>query len=222
MYRRIYTSKGQKRTVNNTAVSRHIDTLRKSGMTYALIAQHAGVSTSSVARAHRKTPTSEVRKKSHINGVVVYRETAAAIMKVGPLAPVGSLVKTRILTSVIPSARKLQALQVMGWEIKVIAEKTGISYTTLYTIANYDSKARDPKNITKRTTCRTHMLIDEAYNELYMTKGPSATAKSVGRNKRRLPPLAWDNIDDINEKVAYSLVVNRGVRRSLHNSKKVA
>lgn len=99
----------------------------------------------------------------------------------------------------IGAARRLQALQCLGWSVPAIAARCGIARQHLYRIIHIEHPT---------TYVSTLAAIETAYNELCMTHPPATTPGELSgvvrvRNHARrngwAPPLAWDDIDDPNE-----------------------
>lgn len=90
----------------------------------------------------------------------------------------------------IGTQRRIQALMVLGWTSRDIAERCGWA---------------TPQAVTELLTARrfiqrsTAALVAAAYDELSMRPGPSAQNRVRCRRKGWAPPLAWDNIDDPDE-----------------------
>ena len=86
--------------------------------------------------------------------------------------------------------RRIEALQRLGWSMQAIADRSG--YRSLQAI----------KRITERDrlTLATAERIDAAFEALCMIVGPSTAARNAAIRKGYAPPLAWDNIDDPDEK----------------------
>ena len=97
----------------------------------------------------------------------------------------------------VGSIRRIQALQYLGWSVPKIAEHVGISDRHLYNLH------RHPTIYTS-----TAAAIAAAYERLAMQFPPETTtgerisavrARNHARRNGWLPPLAWDDIDDIDE-----------------------
>ena len=85
--------------------------------------------------------------------------------------------------------RRIQALSAIGWAQTVLGPKVG----------------RAPQwanQLLARDVIRsaTAAVVDNLYRELHMTPGPSKQARLTASRHRWAPPLAWDDIDDPDEK----------------------
>lgn len=94
-------------------------------------------------------------------------------------------------------ARRLEALQALGWPLRRLGAETGIRFNHLNLI-------RDRETV----TLATFRAVDEAYERLCMSSPPMLTPgqrSGITRTRKSaaargfLPPLAWTNIDDVNE-----------------------
>lgn len=99
--------------------------------------------------------------------------------------------------STVGAIRRIQALQVLGWSVPVIAERCGINHRQLYGLDRYP-------------TCymRTHRTIAEVYEQLAdrlppeTTKSERISATRARRHAQRqgwAAPDRWLDIDDPNE-----------------------
>ena len=95
--------------------------------------------------------------------------------------------------------RRVHALQAIGWTQPQIAEAAGIALKTL----------RNPLWRGNSVYRATHEAVADAYERLCMKLPPetsgqqqrdAAYARTVARKKGWAPPLAWDDIDDPNER----------------------
>lgn len=89
--------------------------------------------------------------------------------------------------------RRIHALQALGWSMPEIAARGGwASYQSIH-----------QATLRKRVTHRFAHRIDVVYRELSMLIPPetpaSKRALTWARRNGYAPPLAWDDIDDINE-----------------------
>lgn len=94
--------------------------------------------------------------------------------------------------------RRVRALQALGWSVPKIAETSGLYPQQVYDIDRYVGCYRS-----------TFEAIDKAFRQLSMQLPPTDTTGqriSVTRAQRHaerkgwLPPLAWDDMDDPNER----------------------
>lgn len=110
--------------------------------------------------------------------------TAAKILA-APLVPVDG-------AGWIPSVgtvRRLQALTVMGWSMRDLADRCGLQESTLAALRN---------PIHKMTRPRFAATVAGLYDELSGTHGPGRHAATRAKNRGWAPPAAWDDdtIDD--------------------------
>lgn len=111
-----------------------------------------------------------------------------------------------------PTARKLQALWAIGWAGPVLGQHLGVGKARV----GHLSRAMYP------TVTRTiHAQVDELYRELCMKVPPTRTpterhsylrAKTTARKNGWVPPLAWDDIDDLTEKPDRKLIAKKAPR----------
>lgn len=92
--------------------------------------------------------------------------------------------------SAIGSARRLQALAVMGWPHGRLRQEIGCSQPTLTHVLSGRGQV----------TVAVAQKIAEVYDRLAMTPGPSRSASIRAKAKGWLPPLAWD--DDLIDNLA--------------------
>lgn len=85
--------------------------------------------------------------------------------------------------------RKLQALVALGYSFDTIAQQLGKSRKLVSDLTS----GRVPINAVIMNQ------IDEVYDQLEMTPGDNDTARQYARRHKWLPPLAWDNINDLHE-----------------------
>lgn len=88
--------------------------------------------------------------------------------------------------------RRINALQAIGWSAEDLSARLGHSRAWLNMTVNHNRSG-----VMYR---RNFELIDDLYRELCMTFGPSRITASRAAAKGWAPPLAWDDIDDPNEK----------------------
>lgn len=124
--------------------------------------------------------------------------------KTGPTAGIYATTRDRILSAgrtglVTPVGlqRRLRALMALGYSAAWLAEEMGTHHETLMNTVNLD---RAPVYLRADMTAR----ILETYDRLHMTVRPPSRSKTltlnIARAKGFLPPLAWDDIDNPDEK----------------------
>lgn len=86
--------------------------------------------------------------------------------------------------------RRIRALRRIGWTLEHIATDSGVgTFQAVDRIANR-----------RVVTTATRDRIAATFDRLCMTPGPSAKAKAHAIRQGWPPPLAWDDIDDPNER----------------------
>lgn len=85
------------------------------------------------------------------------------------------------------TVRRVQALMVMGWPIRVIAEAAGVRPSVLRTFVYTPG---DTINTARADAIRA------VFDRLCMTPGPAKATATRARRKGWAPPLSWNNIDD--------------------------
>jgi transcriptional regulator with XRE-family HTH domain len=159
------------------------------------------MSGSTFVRLKRYGPQCRVKRST--------RDTILSITHVG-LTPVGA-------------ARRLQALAALGWSAREISRRTGIWPDNLVAI-----------RLGKRKHIVRPEIIDRiinVYDELHMTIPPpspvASRMRSLAAGYGWAPPMAWDDIDDPNERPKHRAVTRPGqidhaiVQRRLEGDKSV-
>lgn len=86
------------------------------------------------------------------------------------------------------TARRIQALAVMGWTQQAVAAELGMGYSTVRSIAN-GRRRHSPR--------ATAQAVAALYARWSRKPGPSLTSRGIARTRGWVGPLAWDgNIDD--------------------------
>ena len=86
--------------------------------------------------------------------------------------------------------RRIQALWAIGWTSQHIADACGWETPQAIT---------EIVNVREQIYATTAATIAHTYERMSMTPGPSAKNRRDAARKGWLPPLAWDDIDDIDE-----------------------
>ncbi len=150
------------------------DRLATQGYSYADIGHAAGLNTSKVSKYRR-------RKQPTLVKAVADRILAADY--------------TRRLPSTLipaePSIRRVRALCAIGWRVRLVAEMAGLPESTVGSLASGQ---------VKQTRYKVAAAIDSIYDEISGTPGDCQRSRIVAKRKGWLPPLAWDNIDDLTER----------------------
>lgn len=148
--------------------------LRERGMTVAQIAKASGV--------NRDT----LRLMGKWSGGNVQVDTAARLMAV----PVPRLVvQSRAGVSAVGTVRRIQALAVLGHSLGAIGAELGVTQQAVTQLLSRDV-----------VTAATAAKVAELFTRLEFTDGGSARAKSWALKRGWLPPAAWDDIDNPDEK----------------------
>jgi len=82
------------------------------------------------------------------------------------------------------TARRIRALQSLGWTLALIADAAGL------TVASLDWTVRHPDG---QLPARTHRLVCGVYDALSMQLGPSSRTAALANRAGWSPPLAWDD-----------------------------
>lgn len=104
------------------------------------------------------------------------------------------------------TARRLQALAVMGWTARHIGDRIGASRQHVQNLMSDRDRVRT-------TTARQ---IEAVYRELARTPGPSAVGRSRALAKGWASPAAWDDIDNDTAPNLGSTVKQMGPARQVH------
>jgi len=104
------------------------------------------------------------------------------------------LLRTNVLyVDAIGTARRIRALQAIGWRLSDIDQALGHGDGRPKGGPNY------AHNLTRQTTIHrdTALKVARVYDALSMTMGPSARTRALARKYGWPPPLCWD--DDIDD-----------------------
>ena len=103
--------------------------------------------------------------------------------------------------------RRLEALQALGWSMPVIAEMIGTNFRNLYHVARQEDVTRARFEQVAAVYDRLSMRLPPAETHLQRI----SVAKTKGHAARNgfAPPLAWDDIDDPNERPKGDTTSNR-------------
>lgn len=161
----------------------HITLLRQWGVSLDAIAAQAGVSRLTLLRALKHTRTTPTRIRA---------TSLAAILAVQPGVVVGAR-----WVSAVGAARRVQALALQGWTTTDIAAGAGAAPNTVWSIAH---------GHTAKVDVTLHDAIAVVFTALWDKKpgdDPNAArSRTIARARAAgwVPALAWDDIDDPNEK----------------------
>lgn len=159
--------------VDRAVIVAHINRLIDSGWNLTAIYTTAGVSRRALW--------------SWLNGTVegVQHAVAARILALRPVP------RTPDLVPAIGTARRLQALAAMGWPVTRSGIEAGISDTHARNLA-----AGRHQHVTREVAAK----VAAYYRPRCLRPGPSACAKTVALRNGWVTALAWDDIDDPNDR----------------------
>lgn len=168
-------------------VREHVKLLLGSGMSQSFLAKVSGVSISSINRM----------VYPHMFSNRVLPRIANALLSVEPLPSPTTLVDAT------PSRRRIQALGCMGWPHEALRDKSGVSFSVIQALCS---------GRRKQVQRYTHEKLAAVYEEICMLDGCNARAKQYAIRKRWIPPLGWDDIDDLNEKPNWGSTVHNSIK----------
>lgn len=168
---RLRRLRGEPTYLSRQDVRDHVATLIQSGMTLVDIATAADVTPSSLRETLR-------HQRDRMRATYARR-----ILNVQPHVRPDSVAQI----SALGAQRRLRALARMGYNLKYIANNSGLSYVTLTNVrtGTHDTVA-----------AHVHYRLANWYEQHHMTRGPSDKAAANAARQRWLPPLAWDDIDN--------------------------
>lgn len=153
----------------------HVLALQAAGLSWAQIAEMAGLDTWRVAYLLRGAPHAGRPPQRRLRPNV-----AAALLAVSPvprrLPTAGSVDGTG-------TRRRLQALATLGWSMPRVGREAGVSGTRLYEIATGHGMVR----------ASTARAVRAAYDRLWDRPGGSPKTRTMARRNGWLPPAAWDD-----------------------------
>lgn len=94
--------------------------------------------------------------------------------------------------------RRIEALMCLGWSYELVGNRAGVTGGAVRRWRRTASM--------ERATVRK---ITRVYDELCMTPGPSKGAAAMAKRMGYAPPLAWDDIDDPDERPSTPLEQQR-------------
>lgn len=95
--------------------------------------------------------------------------------------------------------RRVRALQAIGWSQQYLAERLGLQSSS-----SLRQSMRHPT-----VTMHTFRPLDALYQELCDKPGPSQQTRGMALARGYLPPAAWENINDLNERPHVEAVDDR-------------
>ena len=167
-----------------TTARRHVLNLHADGIPFDLIADRAGVSRTTILRiSGAGRPTTQINAQTQHKILSVH---------IDPTADATYIQAWRV-------ERRLRSLQALGWPLSEVAARTGWSVPNLNALANPD-RWRSRLTVSRETFEK----IDATYRALSMkTPEPSrwvTATKNRAAARGWAPPMAWNNIDDHDEK----------------------
>ncbi|MEV7364294.1 hypothetical protein [Streptomyces sp. NPDC091299] len=151
----------------------HVRMLQESGWTLEGVAHEANISRRALGNWLNKPPAG------------VQHDVAIRVMAVKP-ATTGPL-----FVPALGSSRRLQALAAMGWPVSWAGPQAGITDT----YARLLVRGRH-QTVSSGVAAR----IDAVYRQHCMIPGPSEFARGHARRNEWVTAVAWDDIDDPNDK----------------------
>lgn len=176
---------GRKRRVDPAPAVKHAQNLMdRYGVSRAWIGERAGISRSAIMRLF-SSPGTDVRiEVSTVRAILAVRPPSAY------LTPVGYRHRFGV-------ARRIAALNAMGWTRAEIATRVGTTPQAITTLLT--GKRGVEKRPDQWVQATTWQKVDKVYQELCMTFGPSERARRYAERRGYVPPLGWTNIDDPDE-----------------------
>lgn len=160
--------------VDAQPVKEHVKALREVGLSTRRIAVLAGV--------NRKVL--QWLEDERINSQKIKGTTAKALLGVPiPECPLHRVAANKALVDALGTHRRLKALVAFGYSRSHLGIELGMASPW----SNVSHIMRSPR-VTAGMACRVEQLFDR----LQMTPGPSRYARSEGRRKGWLVPFAWD------------------------------
>jgi hypothetical protein len=101
-------------------------------------------------------------------------------------------IEGRRMVPALGPRRRIEALMRLGWTATHIADAAGLRVSTVHNTSQKKYLLRE-----------NAAAIGRAYDELSMSVGPSRHTASVAQGRGYAPPLAWDDIDDPDERPKY-------------------
>jgi len=179
-----------------TLSMKHLNMLRDAGVTKIQISEVTGLGVATLERI--------MNGKNRSN--VVFKETEKKILevKVTDFLPQG-------YRDIRTYQRKLRALIAIGWSKRELAEQMGMKISSVTEIVSERHKY---------VLGETAKKIDDIYEKLSMTIGTCQFSKNLAVRKRWLPPLAWDDIEDLKESPSYRDVVHTSLTQKKRKSRR--
>lgn len=158
--------------VDAAVVRDHIRALRESGHSLNTLVEATGLSRAALAPRKNTTFRAEAARKI----------LAVPIPDVWPDNSKAHIPNVGV-------RRRIQALRAMGYPIWYIADVAGVSKQAVQQWASHD-----------HVTAATARIMDSVFRQLSMTPGPSDRSRAQAKRLKFAPPLAWNDIDDPDEK----------------------
>lgn len=160
----------------------HVQALVDSDMTISSIARVAGVSMSMI---------SDVLNGKRLR---IRRTSAEKVLKVTPWATdAGAMVPAW------RAIRRLQALQALGWSLRVVSVESGVAEEPLQLIVRGCREQVKPDVFRRICGAYERMSMTRPPNQSRYERASVSRVVNAARAAGWLPPLAWDDIDDPRE-----------------------
>lgn len=166
---------GRSNLVDAEPARQHLARLKAAGMTNEQIVAAAGFSAGSLRGLRYGTMRLDGSWAAPSKRIT--RDTEAKVLAI----------KIPTMDRNVGVMRRLQALQAIGWTLREISDRTGISHRHLGALARGE----------KGTCVATWESVRDAYEAMW--RGPESPSVRVVRESRAkgwAPPMAWDDIDD--------------------------
>lgn len=176
--------------VNAEPVREHVYMLQASGMGWKRIAEVTGVGNTAISQLiyGRKGSNSDPRK-----GEPLKRVLAVKAEKILAVKPDLSNLRDGASVPSLGFARRVQALVACGWSMSKVANRLGVSPTNIGVMLQRPA-----------VSVAHHRAMVELYDVLWNVKPPHEEWRDLiaykrslrlARERRWVPPLAWDDID---------------------------
>lgn len=177
--------------VDAEPVREHLEMLQAFGLGWKRIAALSGVGNTAVESLiyGRKGGNNDPRK-----GEVIKRTTREKAQKILAVKPDVALLAGRALIPSRGTHRRVQALVARGWSQSKLAAMVGMERGNWWSMMQNDT-----------VTVATHRAVAEVYERLWNVAPPQgehrdriaySRALAYAGQRRWLPPLAWDDIDN--------------------------
>lgn len=164
--------------VNATPVREHVRWLCSQGMSTRAIADVSGISLSTVNRLRWDSTQSQARVRARVADAIL------TIRRPADVTPPGRQV------SAVGTARRIRAMQAVGWPLSEIGARLGMHTTYVSRICCKND----------RVSVEIAARVRVVYDDLSGSPGPSEKSRRLGVLRRWGLPASWDDIDDPGER----------------------